>query len=86
MLPTWLDAENMVCKWLATTVGRYLVLGLPNQDYTLEQSSFHRSEQGDIDVGEMFHNFMIHKSERHALGVRFIETNNPEVSIEGEMF
>ena len=36
MLPTWLDAENMVYKWLVSTVGSCLSMGSPMQDYTLE--------------------------------------------------
>ena len=76
MLPTWLDAENMVCKWLVSTVGSYLSMGSPMQDYTLEQGSFHQSEQADIDLGEIFHDFIIHKAKRHALGVRCVQTNN----------
>ena len=33
------------------------------------------TEQADIDVGKQFANFMVHRSERHALGVRCIRTD-----------
>ena len=76
----------MVCKWLVSTVGSYLGMGSTMQDYTLEQGSFHRSEQADIDVGEMFHNFMMHKSKKHALGVRCVHTNNRDRVTEETVF
>ena len=75
-LPTWADAQNMVCKWLSMPVGEYLSLGSPSQDYTGATERIRFSDQGDIDVGEMFHNFMVHVSERHALGVRHVLTDS----------
>ena len=78
MLPTWQDAKNMVCKWLHLPMGRYLALGSPEQDYTLGLGTLHVLDQGDIDVGEMFHNYMIHESERHALGIRHVQTETDE--------
>jgi hypothetical protein len=42
---------------------------------------FVKSKQGDIDVGAMFNNFRTHPSERHALGVRIINTR-PEPEYE----
>ena len=74
MLPTWLDAKNMVCKWLVLPVGDYLALGSPPQDYTDLTTVFRKSDQADIDVGEMFHNFLISVGERHALGIRHVRT------------
>ena len=86
MLPTWSDAKNMVCKWLVMTVGRYLELGSPVQDYTAQAGNFRKSDQGDIDTGEMFQNFIIHETERHALGVRCIKTRHGKGELEETEF
>ena len=76
MLPTWVDATNMVCKWLNMPVGVYLASGSPAQDYTDENTVFRKSDQADIDVGEMFLNFMVNVRERHALGIRHVMTES----------
>lgn len=68
------DVIEMVTKWLAVPVADYLDAGSPSQDYTQSTSFFTKSKQGDIDVGAMFNNFPVHLSERHALGVRVINT------------
>ena len=44
------------------------------------------SDQGDIDVSKMFHNFVIHESERHALGIRHVQTRTEEGAIEETLF
>jgi hypothetical protein len=71
------DVLEMVTKWLAVPVADYLNAGSPSQDYTQSASVFIKSKQGDIDVGAMFNNFRAHPSERHALGVRVINTRPP---------
>ena len=86
MLPTWQDAKNMVCKWLYMPVGQYLAMGLPEQDYELNTGTLHMSDQGDIDVGKMFHNFVIHESDRHALGIIHVQTGTGEGTIEETSF
>jgi hypothetical protein len=68
------DVLEMVTKWLSVPVATYLDAGSPSQDYTRSPSTFVKSLQGDIDVGAMFNNFWVHPSERHALGVRVINT------------
>jgi hypothetical protein len=68
------DFIAMVTKWLAVPVADYLDSGSPLQDYTLYTSAFIKSKQGNIDVGAMFNNFHVHLLERHALGVRIINT------------
>ena len=68
------DVIEMVTKWLSVPVATYLDSGSPSEDYTQSASSFVKSKQGDIDVGAMFNNFRTHPSERHALGVRVINT------------
>ena len=40
MLPTALDADDQVVKWLSTTVHEYLEAGSPVEDYTQEVTSF----------------------------------------------
>lgn len=68
------DLEECVVKWLAVPVAEYLADGSPIQDYTQPNSKFVKSKMGDVDVGQMFHNFMAHPKERADLGVRWIET------------
>ena len=68
------DVIEMVTKWLSVPVATYLDNGSPSEDYTRSANSFVKSKQGDIDVGAMFNNFRTHPSERHALGVRVINT------------
>ena len=79
------DVKEMVTKWLSVLAAAYLDAGSPPQDYTRPASSFVKSKQGDIDVGAMFNNFRAHPSERHALGVRIINTR-PEPEYEPHEF
>lgn len=86
MLPTALDAEDQVVKWLSVNVGEHLRLGSPVTDYsTQEASSFIRTKQGDIDVGQHFNNFRVHPQDQHCLGVRYTYTNNEEGAEEKEV-
>ncbi|KAL7466321.1 hypothetical protein ACHAXS_006626, partial [Conticribra weissflogii] len=75
MLPTSQDAEDLVIKWLSIPVEAYLDAGSPVQDYTTDQPMI-ITYSGDINVGQMFHNFLVHPSERCHLGVRLISTRN----------
>lgn len=75
MLDDFLDVIEHVFKWLSVPVKVYLLMGSPAQDYALPASSFTKSLQGDVDVSSMFMNFQAHHKERHALGVRDIETH-----------
>jgi hypothetical protein len=75
------DVKEMMVKWLAIPVAIYLNSGSPSQDYSQSAGTFTKSKQGDIDVGAMFNNFHSHPTERHALGVRIIETQ-PEGTYE----
>jgi hypothetical protein len=75
------DVKEMVVKWLAVLVAIYLNTGSPPQDCSQSAGTFTKSKQGDIDVGAMFNNFTTHPSERHALGVRMIQTQ-PEGTYE----
>ena len=68
------DVIEMVTKWLSVPVAAYLDAGSPTQDYTQSASTFAKSKQGDVDVGAMFNNVPTHPLERHALGVRVINT------------
>jgi len=79
------DVIEMVTKWLSVPVAAYLDAGSPTQDYTQSASAFVKSKQGDIDVGAMFNNVPTHPSERHALGVRVINTR-PEGQYERHEF
>lgn len=77
------DAEELLCKWLTLPVGHYLQAGSPQQDYTQDESLFIKSYQFDNDVGQMFNNFLMHVSERHSHGIRYIHTQN-DGSVEEE--
>ena len=39
-LPKFLDVENLVVKWLPLTLGDYLEMGSPSQDYSHDPESF----------------------------------------------
>lgn len=87
MLPTALDAEDQVVKWLSVKVGEHLRRGSPVTDYsTQEASSFIKTTQGDIDVGQHFNNFRVHPVDQHCLGVRYTYTNNQKGAVEREAF
>ena len=76
MLPTALDAEDQVVKWLSLRVAEYLQQGSPTMDYTQDASICIKTLQGDIDVGQYFNNFRVHPADQHTLGVRYIYTDN----------
>ncbi len=76
---------EMVTRRLSVPVATYLNAGSPSKDYTCSASSFVKSKQGDIDVGAIFNNFTTHPLERHALGVRIINTR-PEGEYEPHEF
>ncbi len=79
------DVKEMVTKWLSVPAAAYFNAGSPPQDYPQPASNFVKSKQGDIDVGAMFNNFWTHPLERHALGVRVINTR-PEGEYEPHEF
>ena len=76
MLPTALDTEYQVVKWLTMSVRQYLLQGSPVMDYTQEVSTYTKFTQGDIDVGPHFNNFRVHPIDQHTLGVWYTYTNN----------
>lgn len=87
MLPTALDAEDQVIKWLSMKVGEYLRLGSPPTDYSSQEASFYiKTKQGDIDVGQHFNNFRVHPRDQHLLGVRYVYTNNKKGAVEKEEY
>ncbi|KAL7539570.1 hypothetical protein ACHAXR_009407 [Thalassiosira sp. AJA248-18] len=82
ILPTALDAEDHVVKWLSMSVGDYLRQGSPHVDYTQDANTFTKTKQGNIDVGQHFNNFRVHPSDQHTLGVRNIYTKSDGVQEE----
>ena len=70
------DLQEITVKWLSVPVDTYLKMGSPDQDYTQEATTFIKSWQIDIDVGQQFNNFAAHYKDRPYLGVRMIDTNN----------
>ena len=75
-VPTTLDAENLVVKWLLVPVGEYLRSGSPPQDYSQDESLYLKSWQFDHDIAQQFNNFVLHEKERHSHGIKFISTRN----------
>ena len=76
MFPDCQDGENMVIKWLPCRLAIYLQQGSPEVDYSKDPKNFVKSKQVDIDVGQHFNNFRLHKSDQPFLGVRVTLTNN----------
>ena len=79
------DLEEITIKWLSQPVGNYLRAGSPDEDYSQDASNFIKSWQADIDVGQQFHNYTAHESDRPNLGVRMYNTAN-DGSVETEWF
>ena len=84
MLPTALDAEDQVIKWLSLPVAEYLQLGSPAQDYTQDTDVFAKTKQGDVDIGKHFNNFGVHEVDQDSMGVRYIYTSNKPGAVERE--
>jgi hypothetical protein len=70
------DLEEIVVKWLTLSVMAYLLAGSPDQDYSQDATSFNKSWQLDIDVGQQFNNYASHYEDRPYCGVRMIDTRN----------
>jgi hypothetical protein len=70
------DLEEIVLKWLSKPVGIYLLEGSPDEDYSQDASTFIKSQQADIDVGQQFNNYRAHVNDIPYLGVRMIDTRN----------
>ena len=68
-MATFADVEGIVVRWLLVPLLAYLEAGSPVQDLTLDQGCYIKSVQYDSDVGQMFHNFLMHAKERHSHGV-----------------
>ena len=87
MLPTCSDTEDEVVKWLSINVGEYLDQGSPVSDYTTQAAScFIMTEQGDIDVGQHFNNYMVHPLYQYCLGVRYTYTDNTKSAVEKDVW
>ena len=65
--PTLATLTNLVCKWLPGTVMEYLTRTCTENP---DKADWQRCYQLDMDVGEMYLNYMLHFSERHLFGVR----------------
>jgi hypothetical protein len=70
------DLKEIVFKWLSKPVGIYLLEGSPDEDHSQDASTFIKSQQEDIDVGQQFNNYRAHVNDRPYLGVRMIDTRN----------
>ncbi len=64
----------MVVKWLPMQFKEYLELGSLLIDFSQEGQVFIPTVLGNIDVGEIVHNFKAHKSDRSSLGASVINT------------
>lgn len=66
-MPTFCNLCNLVVKWLPVPVGDYLALEwrMPRPQ---PGGNVIKSYQEDMDIGEMFLNYMMHHKKRHAFG------------------
>ena len=71
-----LDAEDQVIKWLTVLVREYLQQGSLVIDYTQEVSTYIKTTQGDIDIGQHFKKIRLHPIDQPTLGVWYTYTNN----------
>lgn len=69
-MPTFRNLTNLVIKWLPCSLQDYLEGNIPSQEPRDAMPRMRKMFQGDMDIGEMFLNFMMHYRERHAFGVR----------------
>ena len=76
MLPMALDVEDQVLKWLTMSARQYLQQGSPVIDYSQEVSTYIKTTQGDIDIGQHFKKFRLHPIDQPTLGVWYTYTNN----------
>ena len=65
--PTFATLTDLIVKWLPCTLVDYRNGKTP---VTTESEKWQRCHQSDMDIGEMYLNFMLHYSECHSFGVR----------------
>ena len=82
-LPTFATLSNLIIKWIPCSLQDYLNGDIPD---TPSESDWRRCHQADMDVGEMFLNFMLHHSERHSFGVRLETEFNGTTMVEFKRF
>jgi hypothetical protein len=60
---------DLIIKWLPCSVSDYFAGNIPDLP---KESDWRIPEQSDMDVGEMFLNYMMHFTERHSFGARIV--------------
>lgn len=73
-MPTFRTLMDLIIKWLPCSVLNYILGNIP-ADPTPED--WRVPHQSDMDVGEMFLNYLMHYSERHMFGARIISGEPP---------
>jgi hypothetical protein len=68
-MPTFQTLQDLIIKWLPCSVSDYFADNIPQSPV---ESDWRIPHQSDMDVGEMFLNYMMHYSERHTFGARII--------------
>ena len=66
-MPTFLTLQDLIIKRLPCSIRDYFAGNVP---VAPGPSDWRRPHQSDMDVGEMFLNYMMHWSDRHMFGVR----------------
>ena len=66
-LPTFKTLTDFIIKWLPCTLVDYIEGKVPTDP---TPSDWQRCYQSDMDVGEMYLNYMLHFSERHSFGIK----------------
>lgn len=68
-MPQFRTLTDLIIKWLPCSVSDYFAGNIPQDPV---ESDWRIPHQSDMDVGEMFLNYMMHYTERHTFGARII--------------
>jgi hypothetical protein len=73
-MPTFRTLLDLVIKWLPCCVRDYILGNIPPDP---KPEDWRIPHQSDMDVGEMFLNYLMHYSERHMFGARIVSGEPP---------
>jgi hypothetical protein len=82
-MPTFRTLQDLIIKWLPCSVSDYFEGKIPDHP---RESDWRIPHQADMDVGEMFLNYTLHYSERHAFGVRIASGDEHKVTYTTKRF
>lgn len=75
--------QDLIIRWLPCSIKDYFGGRIPE---TPVESDWRIPHQSDMDVGEMFLNYVLHHSERHAVGIRLASDKELNISYEYKHF